>query len=147
MVADTTLAGMIAPTLRRERLLATATLALLVTCVFDVGRVLYYRMVLNYAVTHSARVLARSDAETATSSQRATELVRVLSGVKDVAASSVRLTPPSGRTKTLAACATAPSTVVVSATYGVPLISPPLWPMFGGGRIDLDVVAGVQRAC
>jgi len=148
MIADAMLAGTITPTLRRERLLVAATLALLVTCVFDVGRVLYYRMVLNYAVAHSARVLARSEGSAAASAARATELVRVLSGVTDVLASSVRVARLSATSTGGSAgpCTTRASAVVVSATYAVPLVSPPLWPIFGGGRVALDVAAGAQSA-
>jgi len=149
MAANAMLAGMIAPTLRRERVLAFATLALLVTCVFDVGRVLYYRMVLNYAVTHSARVLAQADGRSVVaSSERVTELVRVLSGVKDVAAAAVRVARPYWRPAADAdlPCTTAESAVVVTATYAVPLISPPLWSVFGNGSVALDVAAGAQSA-
>ena len=128
-----TIPSVVAPPLLGERLVATLALALLVSCVFDVGRVLYYRMRLDYAVSRSARVLARAQLRTDPArGPAAIDLVRALSGVRDLPASSVRV---SG----------APAEVVVTARYSVPLFSPPLWPVFHGEPLALDAV-GSHRA-
>jgi hypothetical protein len=129
MVTEATAPSAFMPQLRSERLFATLALALLLSCVFDVGRVLYYRMLLNYAVSHSARMLAEDDA----SERGAWSLVRTLSGVKDLPASSVRVD-------------TVPAAVIVTASYGVRLVSPPLWPVFGRDRLPIGAVGTYRTA-
>ena len=120
MVTHAATPSAVTPSLRAERLFASVTLALLLCCVFDVTRAMYYRMLLNYSVTSAARVLTRTTAD-------ATDLVRRLSGVRDVHASLVRLER-------------APPALMVTARYDVPLISPPLWPLFGRGTVSLEAV-------
>ena len=143
MVADAALASVVPVGLRRDRILATATLALLVTCVFDVGRVLYYRMLLNYAVTHSARVLARDESGATpgvVDRKDASDLVRRLSGVKDLSrvgrATWHRARAPARNSATGGAV---PAMIVI-AHYTVPLVSAPLWPVFVGGCVAIDAV-------
>jgi hypothetical protein len=137
MVTEATAPSAFMPQLRSERLFATLALALLLSCVFDVGRVLYYRMLLNYAVSHSARMLAEDvpgSADPAVANERAAwRLVRTLSGVKDLPASGVRVD-------------TVPAAVIVTASYGVPLVSPPLWPVFGRDRLPVGAVGTYRTA-
>jgi hypothetical protein len=127
MVTEATAPSVVLPPFRSERLFATLTLALLLSCVFDVGRVLYYRMLLNYAVSHSARLLADDGA----SARGAWSLVRSLSGVKDLSSSAVRVD-------------TISAAVIVTASYSVALVSPPLWPVFGRDRLAVGAV-GTHR--
>jgi hypothetical protein len=128
MATAATASSAFTPQLRSDRLFATLALALLLSCVFDVGRVLYYRMLLNYAVSHSARLLAEDGSgERGASGRGAWSLVRTLSGVKDLPASGVRVD-------------TVPAAVIVTASYGVPLVSPPLWPVFGRDRLPVGAV-------
>jgi hypothetical protein len=120
MVTHAAAPSAVSPTIRSEKWLATLTLAMLLCCVFDVGRAMYYRMLLNYAVSNAARVLTRTPLDP-------TELVRRLSGVKDVYATLVRIER-------------APRALMVTARYDVPLVSPPLWPIFGRGQVSLEAV-------
>ncbi len=69
----------------RDRTLAIATVALLLSGVFDVGRALYCRYRLSYAVTQSASLLAGRPVATTSNdanglSAAAADLVRRISG-------------------------------------------------------------------
>jgi hypothetical protein len=135
MVTEATAPSVVLPPLRSERLLAVIALALLLSCVFDVGRVLYYRMLLNYAVSHSARMLADDNVRALGSSIAGTRgawaLVRSLSGVKDLPTTAVRVD-------------TVPTAVIVTASYDVALVSPPLWTVFGREQLPVGAV-GTHR--
>jgi len=135
MVTESTTPSAVLPPVRSERLFAALTLALLLSCVFDVGRVLYYRMLLNYAVSHSARMLADDGVNAASSSIGGTRgawaLVRSLSGVKNLPTSAVRVD-------------TLPVAVIVTASYDVALVSPPLWTVFGREQLAVGAV-GTHR--
>jgi hypothetical protein len=126
-----------------DRTIAIATVALLLSGVFDVGRALYCRYRLGYAVTQSASLLSRrpplaaGDDANALSSA-AVELVRRLSGLRDLPISAVRAQREGPAL--LADGSTAPLRVKVTARYTVPLLSPHLRALFDDGAISIDAV-------
>lgn len=128
-----------------DRTLAIATVALLLSGVFDVGRALYCRYRLSYAVTQSASLLSRwpvaagnNDANAL--STTAADLVRRMSGLRDLPRDAVR----AHREIAVAqAGAGAPklSRVTVTVHYTLPLLSPHVRALFRDGRVSLEAVA------
>ena len=129
-----------------DRTLAIATVALLLSGVFDVGRALYCRYRLSYAVTQSASLLSRwplaaaNNNDAATLSTTAADLVRRMSGLRDLPRAAVR----AHREIAVAqAGAGAPqlSRVTVTVRYTLPLLSPHVRALFRDGRVSLEAVA------
>jgi hypothetical protein len=128
----------------RDRTLAIATVALLLSGVFDVGRALYCRYRLSYAVTQSASLLAGRPLVAAGSdanalSAAAADLVRRISGLRDLPRSSVRVSSASIPPTT--GYATEPTRMTLTVRYTVPLLSPHVRALFRNGVVALEAVA------
>lgn len=125
----------------RDRTLAIATVALLLSGIFDVGRALYCRYRLGYAVTQSASLLSRRPApateDAKAMSSAAAELIRRISGLRDLPPSSVRV---SRSYAAASASGTAPR-MTVRARYTLPLLSPHVRALFRNGSVSLEAVA------
>lgn len=128
----------------RDRTLAIATVALLLSGVFDVGRALYCRYRLSYAVTQSAsllagRPLAAAGSDANALSAAAADLVRRISGLRDLPRSAVRVS--SGNTDPTTSRAAEPTRMTLSVRYTVPLLSPHVRALFRNGVVALEAVA------
>jgi hypothetical protein len=128
----------------RDRTLAIATVALLLSGVFDVGRALYCRYRLSYAVTHSASLLAgRPFAATSHDanalSAAAADLVRRISGLRDLPRSAVRVDRESSP-QTVGDAAD-PSRMTLTVRYTLPILSPHVRALFRDGVVSLEAVA------
>ena len=125
----------------RDRTLAIATVALLLAGVFDVGRALYCRYRLSYAVTQSASLLAgRPFAVAGTDanalSAAAADLVRRISGLRDLPRSAVRVSSAA-----TTGDAADPSRMILTVRYTVPILSPHVRALFRDGVVALKAVA------
>lgn len=121
-----------------DRTLAIATIALLLAGVFDVGRALYCRYRLSYAVTQSASLLAGRPVAAAGSdanalSAAAADLVRRISGLRDLPRSAVRVSSGSMTGD--------PSRMTLSVRYTLPILSPHVRALFRDGVVSLKAVA------
>lgn len=128
----------------RDRTLAIATVALLLAGVFDVGRALYCRYRLSYAVTQSASLLARRPIATTSRDARAVsaaaaDLVRRLSGLRDLPRSAVRVSRAALPGADGEGAETTRTTLTVR--YEVPLLSPHIRALFRDGVVALEAVA------
>jgi Flp pilus assembly protein TadG len=128
----------------RDRTLAIATVALLLSGVFDVGRALYCRYRLSYAVTQSASLLAGRPFAAASNdanalSAAAADLVRRLSGLRDLPRSAVRINRV--RSAQTAGDATDPSRMTLTVRYTLPILSPHVRALFRDGVVSLEAVA------
>jgi hypothetical protein len=132
-----------------DRTLAIVTVSLLLSGVFDVGRALYCRYRLSYAVTQSASLLSRRLATPASNdpyalSTTAADLVRRMSGLTDLPRAAVRAHREVSA-QTLAADAASAPRVMVTAAYTLPLLSPYARAAFRDGRLSIRAIA-VQAA-
>jgi hypothetical protein len=129
----------------RDRTLAIATVALLLSGVFDIGRALYCRHRLGYAVTQSASLLSRRMVTPASSdpyslSTTAADLVRRMSGLTDLPRAGVRarrhipVPPQDGGAEHT-------PHLTVTAHYTFPLLSPHVRIVFRNGRMTIHAVA------
>lgn len=123
------------------RALALATAAFLLFGVFDVGRALYCRVRLQWAVSHLATQtsepgLMAAALDEGTNAASLARRVRRLSGIRDLAATDVRLwrSPPSAGKHGGSAV---PAAVRVSVTHAVPLLSPYALLAFPRGEIEV----------
>jgi hypothetical protein len=128
----------------RDRTLAIATVALLLSGIFDVGRAIYCRYRLSYAVTQSASMLARLPVTTASHdakalSAAAADLVRRISGLRDLPRSAVRVDRVDAGT--MAGDVTETTRMTVSVRYTVPILSPHVRALFRDGVVALEAVA------
>jgi len=125
----------------RDRTLAIATVALLLSGVFDVGRALYCRYRLGYAVTQSASLLSRrppAGAEDASAmSFAAADLIRRMSGLRDLPPSAVHVTRSDAAPRVTGAS----PRMTVRARYTLPLLSPHVRALFRNGTLSLEAVA------
>lgn len=125
----------------RDRTLAIATVALLLSGIFDVGRALYCRYRLGYAVTQSASLLSLRPApateDAKAMSSVAADLIRRISGLRDLPPSAVRVSRSHGEA---GATGTAPR-MTVRARYTLPLLSPHVRALFRNGAVSLEAVA------
>lgn len=125
----------------RDRTLAIATVALLLAGVFDVGRALYCRYRLSYAVTQSASLLAGRPFAAANDdanalSAAAADLVRRISGLRDLPRSAVRVSSAA-----TTGDAGDPSRMTLTVRYTLPILSPHVRALFRNGVVSLQAVA------
>ena len=128
-----------------DRTLAIATVALLLSGVFDVGRALYCRYRLSYAATQTASLLSRRTItpegnDPYALSTTAADLVRRMSGLHDLPRAAVRAL----RETSVAATdggASRPGRMTVTVRYTIPLLSPHVRAFFRNGRVSIDAVA------
>jgi Flp pilus assembly protein TadG len=118
---------------------------LLLSGVFDVGRALYCRYRLSYAVTQSAALLSRRAITPASNdpyalSTTAADLVRRLSGLRDLPRAAVHarreMSAPA-----VGGSLSRPARVTVTVRYTLPLLSPHVRPLFRNGRVSIDAAA------
>lgn len=129
----------------RDRTLAIATVALLLSGVFDVGRALYCRYRLSYAATQTASLLSRQAVTTESNdpyalSTTAADLVRRMSGIRDLPRAAVRARREIAAPTADGGAASA-GRVTVTVRYTVPLLSPHVRAFFRDGRVSIDAVA------
>jgi len=127
-----------------DRTLAIATVALLLSGVFDVGRALYCRYRLSYAVTQSASLLAARPFAAANNDANAlaaaaADLVRRISGLRDLPRSAVRVNRASSAQST--GSTADPSRMTLTVRYTLPILSPHVRALFRDGVVSLEAVA------